>query len=168
MSSQKLPLNEYSMKYNVSLSTLRRRIRAGDIEYSFLNGKYLIPDSPMSSQPQKVIASAPLEEDQTREFNSQEFENLEPLPLEPTKKMDQTLKLSVEKEINSERSLLPMFEELKKAYTKILQEKEEQIIHLKEEINDLKTLVRVFEHENERLKRVVQGKFHLPYENEES
>lgn len=41
--------------------------------------------------------------------------------------------------------------ELKKAYTQILQEKEEQILHLKEEVTDLKTLVRVLEAENERL-----------------
>ncbi len=43
--------------------------------------------------------------------------------------------------------------ELKKAYTQILQEKEEQVLHLKEEVSDLKTLVRVLESENERLKR---------------
>lgn len=42
--------------------------------------------------------------------------------------------------------------ELKRAYTQILQEKEEQILHLKEEVTDLKTLVRVLEAENERLK----------------
>jgi riboflavin biosynthesis pyrimidine reductase len=43
--------------------------------------------------------------------------------------------------------------ELKKAYMQILQEKEEQIMHLKEEQADLKTLVRVLEAENERLSR---------------
>lgn len=42
--------------------------------------------------------------------------------------------------------------ELKKAYTQILQEKEEQMLHLKEEVTDLKTLVRVLEGENDRLK----------------
>lgn len=44
--------------------------------------------------------------------------------------------------------------ELKKAYTQILQEKEEQILHLKEEVADLKTLVRVLEADNERLKKI--------------
>ena len=42
--------------------------------------------------------------------------------------------------------------ELKKAYTQILQEKEEQITTLKEEVSDLKTLVKVLESENSRLK----------------
>ena len=45
-----------------------------------------------------------------------------------------------------------LLNELKKAYTQILQEKEEQILHLKEEVTDLKTLVRVLESENDRLK----------------
>ncbi len=41
--------------------------------------------------------------------------------------------------------------ELKKAYSQILHEKEEQILHLKEEVLDLKTLARVLESENDRL-----------------
>ncbi len=46
-----------------------------------------------------------------------------------------------------------LLNELKKAYTQILQEKEEQIFQLKEEVADLKTLVRVLESENDRLKK---------------
>ena len=42
--------------------------------------------------------------------------------------------------------------ELKRAYTQILQEKEEQILNLKSEVADLKTLVRVLEGDNDRLK----------------
>lgn len=45
-----------------------------------------------------------------------------------------------------------LLNELKQAYTLILQEKEEQILHLKEEIADLKTLVRVLESDNARLR----------------
>lgn len=44
--------------------------------------------------------------------------------------------------------------ELKRAYTQILQEKEEQIMTLKEEVSDLKTLVKVLESENLRLKNI--------------
>lgn len=47
--------------------------------------------------------------------------------------------------------------ELKTAYTGVLQEKEQQIIQLKEEVSDLKTLVRVLESENERLRRFLGG-----------
>ena len=44
-----------------------------------------------------------------------------------------------------------LLNELKQAYTLILHEKEEQIVFLKEEVADLKTLVRVLESENARL-----------------
>jgi hypothetical protein len=44
-----------------------------------------------------------------------------------------------------------LLNEIKKAYSLILQEKEEQILQLKEEVADLKTLVRVLENDNERL-----------------
>lgn len=45
-----------------------------------------------------------------------------------------------------------LLSELKRAYTQILAEKEEQMLLLKEEVSDLKTLVRVLESENDRLK----------------
>jgi hypothetical protein len=45
-----------------------------------------------------------------------------------------------------------LLHEIKKAYSLILQEKEEQILQLKEEVADLKTLVRVLEDDNLRLK----------------
>jgi hypothetical protein len=46
-----------------------------------------------------------------------------------------------------------MLSELKKAYSVILQEKEEQVLLLKDEVADLRTLVGVLEEENARLKR---------------
>ena len=51
--------------------------------------------------------------------------------------------------LHSAQSLL---QELKNAYVKVLHEKEEQITQLKEEVIDLKTLVKILESENERLK----------------
>ena len=50
-----------------------------------------------------------------------------------------------------------LLNELKQAYTLILHEKEEQIIYLKEEIADLKTLVRVLESDNARLRKTPAG-----------
>ncbi len=49
-----------------------------------------------------------------------------------------------------------MLKEIKDAFIKVLQEKEEQILNLNEEIADLKTLVRMLEIENERLKSNLQ------------
>ena len=47
-SPQWLPLIEYSGKFRVSMSTLRRRIKAGEIEYKFADGKYLLKDGPLN------------------------------------------------------------------------------------------------------------------------
>jgi hypothetical protein len=65
---------EYSAKYRVSLSTLRRRIKAGEIEHKLIEGKYLLkngppqtgsagletiaPPQPMSSQTQSPTKKA--------------------------------------------------------------------------------------------------------------
>ena len=58
---------------------------------------------------------------------------------------------------NTEEPLLTsatrLLSELKRAYMNILQEKEESIIQLKEEVSDLKTLVRVLEDDNERMRK---------------
>ena len=48
-----------------------------------------------------------------------------------------------------------LLNELKRAYTNVLQEKEEQLIQLKEEVADLKTLVRVLESDNDRMRRIL-------------
>lgn len=45
-----------------------------------------------------------------------------------------------------------MMSEVKSAFVKALQEKEEQILELKNEVADLRTLNRILDEENERLK----------------
>jgi hypothetical protein len=42
--------------------------------------------------------------------------------------------------------------DLKKAYTQVLHEKENQIQHYRQELADIKTLVKVLEFENEKLR----------------
>lgn len=109
-----LPLNEYSAKYKISLSTLRRRIRANEVSNRFEGGKYWLQDSPINKH---------------------------------ARIKDEDIPATVESEPSSE-----VITEIKKAYVAVLHEKEEQITHLKEEIVDLKTLVKILEGENERLK----------------
>jgi hypothetical protein len=46
-----------------------------------------------------------------------------------------------------------LLEEIKRAYSQVLMEKEEQILQLKEEIADLRTLAQVLESENDRLRK---------------
>ncbi|MGE4132880.1 MAG: hypothetical protein AB7F86_14665 [Bdellovibrionales bacterium] len=124
-----LSLIEYSNKYRVSLSTLRRRIKSGELEYRFTDGKYLIKDETSKPRPKPETVAPPTS------VCSQEV-------VEPKETQDQYWKTT--------QSLL---NEIKKAYSLILQEKEEQILQLKDEVADLKTLVRVLEDDNARLKK---------------
>lgn len=124
-----LPLTEYSSKYQVSISTLRRRIKTESIKFQFKDGRYLIFDEPQEHRPSLMTMAPPKTTETASNFEAVSEE--EPI-------------------LNAANRLL---NELKKAYTQILQEKEEQILHLKEEVSDLKTLVRVLESENERLKQ---------------
>ncbi|WP_413289453.1 hypothetical protein [Bdellovibrio sp. HCB337] len=143
-----LPLMDYSTKYKVSVSTLRRRIKAEDIKFRLDDGKYFIIDEPMSThqrvhRPSLESDLAPVGAHQGNQKAQSSLSN----------KTDISDKIAMAK--NDEPILTAankLLTELKKAYTLILQEKEEQILQLKEEVTDLKTLVRVLESENDRLK----------------
>lgn len=233
---QWLPLTDYATKYKVSVSTLRRRIKAEDIKYLFQEGKYFISDKPISMVSKispslgystniqngisQVSSAVNLENEKPEEMTALEkqsqtydFDFLENLRKNASTKLPQVKNevgmlnktkqnfqpaINIEEEYyfknqKSEKNITSEFEfvkseaidsatnqaglkefsekiskignnepiltaankllaELKKAYTQILQEKEEQIMTLKEEVSDLKTLVKVLESENLRLK----------------
>lgn len=125
-----LPLTEYSSKYQVSISTLRRRIKAEDIQFQFADGRYLILDQLQEHRPS--LGKAP------------------DVPV-PSLKSEAASSKSASKDEPILTAANRLLSELKRAYSQILQEKEEQILYLKEEVSDLKTLVRVLESENARL-----------------
>ena len=172
MTTQYLPLTEYSSKYKVSISTLRRRIKAEDISFVFDDGKYLIEDSPMSTH-QRVHRPSQRKSEDTLMGAHKETWKVdwapkadmpvgEPTPAHSTKGSqgealpENTNRGNVGEDLGEEPVLAVanrLLTELKKAYSQILYEKEEQILHLKEEMSDLKTLVRVLESENNRLSR---------------
>lgn len=249
-----LPLTDYSSKYKISVSTLRRRIKADDIKYHFQDGKYYIFDEPIKNTfksgpslnsldvndvgsdlifDDEILndfdsAAEPIETDRVysnrprpsapqpaaavssaqHAYNPDFLENLKKSANAklPQVKMQQGM-LSQQQQVvrpqaainideeyyfrkdkpapvpqMQEAAMATEFEnptlrefhdkisrigtnepvltaankllnELKKAYTQILQEKEEQMMILKEEVSDLKTLVKVLESENERLKQ---------------
>jgi hypothetical protein len=125
--SEWLPLAEYSSEYGVSVSTLRRRIKRNQIKFKLIHGKYYLPKTPLSSQtssyaPVPNIAQAKSPQENSNGKAGESF--------------------------SASRDLL---DELKKAYMQSLQSKEDQIIHLKQQISDLKTLVMYLERENARL-----------------
>jgi hypothetical protein len=151
-----LPLMDYSSKYKVSVSTLRRRIKAEDIQFKLDDGKYFIIDEPMSTH-QRIHRPSP--DSERAEVGTHQGNNERvPSPhdeahISLSDKTDISDKIAKAK--NDEPILTAankLLTELKRAYTVILQEKEEQILYLKEEVSDLKTLVRVLDSENARLR----------------
>lgn len=131
-----LPLADYSMKYKVSISTLRRRIKAEDIQFKFDDGKYLILDGgapTINNYPQEHRPSLKSDVDPGMMKSHQADVRAD----------------SQESVITAANRLLA---DLKKAYTQILQEKEQHIMHMNQEISDLKTLIKVLESENHRLR----------------
>lgn len=143
--AQWLPLMDYSTKYRVSVSTLRRRIKAEDIQFKLKDGKYFIVDEPIQSNLKEHRPS----------LNSANLSNSN--KMESAKVIGSNLSMTANNsQSSSDEPILTaanrLLSELKKAYTLILQEKEEQIVSLKEEVADLKTLVKVLENENDRLK----------------
>lgn len=122
------------------MSTLRRRIKAEDIKFRFEDGKYFLIDEPMSAHPRSHRPSPESEKSPVGTHQSISESAEEALAAKMNK--DEPILTAANKLLN----------ELKKAYTLILQEKEEQILQLKEETADLKTLVRVLESENDRMR----------------
>lgn len=143
-----LPIAEYAGKYGVSISTLRRRIKSGQVQYSFKEGRYLLQDTPaptksvpeVQTKQASVVNSAP---PTTKAASTPDAEAVNRL-VEKAREEDASPVLATANRL---------LNEIKKAYALILQEKESQILHLREELADLKTLVRVLEAENERLNR---------------
>jgi hypothetical protein len=176
-----LPLNEYSSKYKISLSTLRRRIRADEVDCKFEGGKYLLRDAPIAKHLKLAADSAPnvlrgTVASQTNSFwtddgffetsNKKELQNKH--EFQSSNQTSNINKISEKREatrpasISDENNRNPessshevandLMAELKKAYVKVLHEKEEQILILKEEIVDLNTLIKILETENERMR----------------
>lgn len=158
---QWLRLTDYATKHQISVSTLRRRIKTGEIKYRFADGKYLIHDSatPLMSEPMSPLSSF------ARQMTETATEAA-PFMREMQERLNQlrgSTGQANEGKMGSQIVDEPIFAsanrlvgELKKAYMNVLQEKEEQIIQLKEEVTDLKTLVRVLEVDNDRLRRYLE------------
>lgn len=153
-----LPLFEYSAKYGISVSTLRRKIRQKSLVFRLDQGKYLVADQPVHAEHGSQRRDLNfVETPRKRDFSSPSlskvgglgadlsFGNVGPLQGADSKRFRKTPIPAQETS-----TTLALVEEIKRAYALILQEKEEQICLLKEEISDLRTLVRVLETENSR------------------
>ena len=146
-----LALSDYSTKYRVSVSTLRRRIKAEDINFQLRDGKYFLVDEPMSAHQKHRPSQESDVEMMGAHLDSSKFESskLGASKLDAARS-DKLLLSKIAKDEPILTAANKLLTELKKAYTQILFEKEEQILRLKEEVSDLKTLVKVLESENNK------------------
>jgi hypothetical protein len=145
---------EYSAKYRVSISTLRRRIKAGELEFQFTEGKYLLKDVSLPVEPvaagSEVVApptQAKQPQIQLVPSASNSKVAMAPVPPPAATKIPPPSNSEVGPQVEK------LLAEIKKAYMQILQEKEEQILLLRSEMSDLKTLVSVLEEQNNQLKQ---------------
>ena len=158
-----ITLTDYSGKYRVSVSTLRRRIKDKTAEYRFDEGKYWLRDLPLKmhstkdESKNKASIAPPQGEASSK--------TLEPSPDPNPLIQDLPLNQGADSSSQVWATAQSLLQEIKKAYMVILQEKEEQIIQLKEEVTDLKTLVRVLEQNNERLSKATGDGQHPPQSN---
>lgn len=89
MTSDWLTLQEYSNRYKVSISTLRRKIKAKDVEHTFKNGRYLLrasdrhlnPETSSMSELKSLYQNLLKEKDQQIQFLKTELEDLNQLVL---------------------------------------------------------------------------------------
>ncbi|MAF91245.1 MAG: hypothetical protein VX583_09510 [Bdellovibrionota bacterium] len=169
-----LTINDYSNKYDLSVSTLRRRIKAEDIEFRLESGKYfLLDEEPRKQKAQKTsekIQKIPLKhkfEKENLDFKTEESsddEQAELLVNAAVRSSSEMVTNQDEQNIQSMRTAADsafttakeLLDELKKSYSFILHEKEEQILYLKNEISDLRTLIRVLEDDNTKLRQYVE------------
>lgn len=143
MLSNWLPLTEYSNKYQVSISTLRRRIKSEDIKFKLFEGRYLILDEPQKHRPSPATSPS------LRMASLSQLSNVEvPSDLHLINKKDGHSTTETVLQVANR-----LLSELKETYAQILREKDEQIVLLKGEQAELKTLVRILEAENQRLSK---------------
>ena len=154
MNNEWLALTEYASKYHVSVSTLRRRIRSGQAMHVYKNGKYLLKDLPLVDHQMVESRSVDSEESMIQRAVVAPPRNNPPhkkfLEAQAEKKAWVSQNHSVAQPTAQATEVL--LAEIKSAYRQVLQEKEEQVLILKNEISDLRTLVNVLESENKRLR----------------
>lgn len=149
MDSNWLTLSEYSTKYKVSISTLRRRLKAGSADFVLKEGKYWLKDVPLTKTTINVNNPSPPKKDVVPPHHS----SSKVKSVEGKKSQQKKQSMPVDNSSAVVATIKGMADEVKKAYRQILQEKEEQILSLKSQVSDIKTLVKVLESENTRLKK---------------
>ncbi|MGZ3769713.1 MAG: hypothetical protein ACXVCP_00935 [Bdellovibrio sp.] len=157
-----LPLQDFSTnKYKISESTGQCRFEAEKINYRLEDGKYFIMDEPVGAH-QRVhrpsqesdLALVGAHQGMMKDNGTMSSFNLNVEAEAQAQVNSNNIKSQKDEAIlNATNKLLT---DLKKAYSQILNEKDLQLLHLRQEMADLKTLVSVLESENERLKQLMK------------
>jgi hypothetical protein len=154
-----LLLTDYASKHRISVSTLRRRIKSHQIPFRFENGKYLLLDNDSESAEQnseKNIGSIMSKtENITSDVRTQPAYSIPMNSLDFTESKSAENKSEEAKDASSFSAATKLLNEMKRAYSQQLHEKDQQMINLKREISDLKTLVRVLEEDNDRMRSLL-------------
>src|SRR5688572_13790373 len=121
MTENWLPITDYSAKYKVSVSTLRRRIKVNDIKYRFIEGKYLLLDEPVTTHPQHRPSLSDYPANEVRQVRPAEVP--QQAPAAPTEQQQAEINAQLKKAVSSENFDGPilsaanrLLNELKKAY----------------------------------------------------
>ena len=129
-----LALSEYSSKHKMSISTLRRRIKANQIPFQLRGGKYYIKNSLPTEHPQTSGPEKPLEATAHRPSKSNALRTFS----EP----EDSPSISHLHLLKETRKMLSRVEQIN---TKSLAEKDKQILALQLKISNLQTLIKALE-----------------------
>ncbi len=149
-----MSLTEYSAKYGVSVSTLRRKIKKSEILHDFDGVKYWLEDTPLSNLIHEVpvtflgsnsnFKAESVDPNFGLQFDGPSLSDLisEVDRFDPED--DEAIYLEKRRALNPQS---PILDELKSAYDQNLKTKDQMIQQLQEQIVDLKTLNKVYESE---------------------
>lgn len=161
LSSHLLSLTEYSNKYHMSISTLRRRIRTGQFPFSIKFGKYFLEDqSPAILGKLKVT---PQSNTKKTDFNKKKIisKAAKNKPVDscvPEKQWEEREK-NIKKDpfsiLPQKSSLLDKLMDSQKELCSQIERKDLRINEQQNQIADLNTLVALLEKENKELKSLL-------------
>ncbi len=140
-----IPLVDYSNKYSISVSTLRRRIKSKSLEFKLDGGKYFILDEPL-------VKKSPGRRSKVEKFLPTYFENEEVNPVSTILSDDTPSSVLPPQDAPGSPPGATFSAVEEESCKEQLDEKDSVIFDLQKQIADLKTLVSILESEIERLK----------------
>ena len=161
LSSQFLSLTEYSNKYHISISTLRRRIRTGQIPFNVKCGKYFLEDQIPAVL--KKLKTTKQNNGKKTDYNKKEVISkiVEDkvvdsfFPEKQWKEGEKNIKTDSISKLPSEGSLLDKLIDSQKELSSRIERKDLKINEQQNQIADLNTLVALLEKENKELKSLL-------------